>query len=393
MRILDLTTLYIDGGEGGVNTYLREKARYFARRPGITHTAVVPGRANECSTLEESRLHKIKSPSLPGNPQHRVLTDIRRMTSLIQAIEPEVVEVDCSYFLGHLVLRALRPRTVPVVGFYHVHLPMLYSQNVRNPLRQSFTGCTQPVAWRYAQFCARPCQTVVVSSQDRYDRLQKRGFPNLELVPLGVNLGLFQPLGNRPRPSIAGVDPDRPVVLYVGRLSPEKDLAILFEAHRILRRSCGSQLVIAGDGPLKRRVQRLAGSSPDVIHVGLRDYGEELVRLYQAADVLAAPGANETFGLVILESLACGVPVVAASRGGPRELIGPGIGALAKPGDAADLATKMEQVLAAGRRAHACRRHVAERFSWDQTFGRLMGIYESLRSGQKGDAPVWARRA
>lgn len=393
MRILDLTTLYIDGGEGGVNTYLREKAGYFSRRREFTHDAVVPGRTSECSTLEASRLHKIKSPSLPGNPQHRVLTDFRRMSSLIQAIEPDVVEVDCSYFLGHLALRALRPRAVPVVGFYHVHLPMLYTRSVRNPLRRRFTEHTQPVAWRYAQFCARPCQTVIVSSQDMYDRLQKRGFPNLELVPLGVNLDLFRPRGDRPRPSIAGVDPDRPVVLYVGRLSPEKDLAVLFEAHRILRGACGSQLVIAGDGPLKRRVQRLAGGSAAVVHVGLRDYGEALVELYQAADVLAAPGASETFGLVILESLACGVPVVAAGRGGPRELIGPPLGELAEPGNPVDLAAKLAKVLAARPRADACREHVAERFSWDRTFGRLVGIYESLRSGRRSDAPVRARRA
>ena len=109
--------------------------------------------------------------------------------------------------------------------------------------------------------------------------------------------------------------------------------------------------------------------------------------------MLAAPGANETFGLVILESLACGVPVVAASRGGPRELIGPGIGALADPGDAADLATKLKQALSGGRRARACRHHVVERFSWDQTFGKLMEIYASLKSGQQDGAPVCARRA
>src|SRR5262245_3097311 len=117
MRIVDLTTLYLDGGEGGVNTYLIEKARYLEKNlPEIEHTLVVPGQQTVKDRLGASTVYKLASPGLPGNPRHRVLVDFSRIAALLRELEPDVVEVDCSYFLGHLAARALGHRRVPIVG-------------------------------------------------------------------------------------------------------------------------------------------------------------------------------------------------------------------------------------------------------------------------------------
>ncbi|HVR74562.1 MAG TPA: glycosyltransferase [Planctomycetota bacterium] len=381
MRVLDLNTLYIDGGEGGVNTYLREKARCLGDRAGfpgeaVRHTIVVPGAATRRSSLGSSGLYTIRSPRILGNAQHRVLVDFTRVKAILEAERPDVVEVDSSYFLARVAARVLARRHVPIIGFHHVHLPLLYTRPSRNWLRHAFSKRTEPLAWRYTRYCTEPCDRLVVTTQDMHARLERRALPRLEVVPLGVNLDIFRPRAGGARPAVPGVDPTRPVILHVGRLSAEKDLDVLYDAHAILLRQCGAQLVVAGDGPLRRQAARLARSRAGFVYLGICPYGEQLAQLYRSADVLAVPGRNESFSLIVLEAFASGLPVVAVSQGGPSEICRPGLGELARPGDAGDFAAKVRLVLASGISGSACRRHVESSCSWEQTFGRLLKVYE-----------------
>jgi glycosyltransferase involved in cell wall biosynthesis len=208
--------------------------------------------------------------------------------------------------------------------------------------------------------------------------MEGKTLPRLELVPLGVNLDLFRPRDNSWKPAIDGIDPQRPVVLYVGRLSREKELELLYQAHEKLQRDCQSQLLIAGEGPLARQARRFAASTRGVVYIGMCAYGERLARLYRCADVLAVPGRNETFSLIVLEAFASGIPVVAADQGGPAELLRPGIGGLAKPGDAEDFARKVHAVLKARIQSSVCRHHVETSYSWERTFSRLLEVYDFL---------------
>jgi glycosyltransferase involved in cell wall biosynthesis len=230
---------------------------------------------------------------------------------------------------------------------------------------------------------------VIVTSSDMERRLAARNFPRLELVPLGVNLDLFRPRAPR-RERPAGLDPDGPLVLYVGRLSQEKDIDVLFRAHRILHRECGSQLLIVGEGPLGRLTRRFARRQGGVAYLGPRAYGEDLADLYQTADVVAVPGRNESFCLVVLEALACGLPVVAVEQGGPSGLLArPGLGLLARPGDPADLASKIKEAL--GRVAGGARERRAfaeENFTWEKSFEKLLAVYESVISSPVASQPA-----
>jgi len=380
MRLLDLTTLYLDGGEGGVNTYLREKARHIAtRRVDVEHTIITCGRTTRSERVERSDLHFVRSPRLPGNPTHRVIVDFRRVRELLVAIAPDVVEVDCSYFLPRVARQALGAG-VPIVGTIHAHLPRLYTRAVRNPLRRWFTRRTEFLSWRYSEFCARACDRVVATSLDVIESCDGRRFPPLEHVPLGVNLDLFRPRPRHEAQELPGVDPTRPTVVYVGRLSPEKDLELLWRAHRELHARTGSQLVVAGEGPLARTVERFAARDGATTYLGPVPYGPRLAELYAAADVLAVPSPNEAFGLVVLEALACGLPVVAVASGGPAETLRDGHGFLARPGDAADFADCLERALGdVGETAVRCRRaYVEGRYSWDATFEALFSLYESF---------------
>ncbi len=382
MHVLDLTTLYIDGGEGGVNTYLREKASFLRRADGIRHTIIVPGTSDRTDRLEGAALHVLRSPTVPGNKQHRLLIRLGRVVRLIESLKPDVVEVDCGYFLAHVARRATAGRSVPVIGVYHAHLPELYTRAVRSRIRRTLTRTTEGLAWRYTSFCTGPCHKVLVTSRDLLKRLQGRRLPSLEYLPLGVNLELFQPGLRADRdaiPRVSDEEQDRgQVVLYVGRLSAEKNLDTLFESHRTLRRQYGTRLVIAGDGPLRGFVERAAARDAGITYLGVCPYGERLAHLYQQAAVLAAPSPNETFGLIILEAFASGVPVVTANSGGAAELLPSSGYRLARPGDSAHLAEQIGAAIVAGRHrgdvseAHA---YIESRYSWRRTFERLLSIY------------------
>jgi alpha-1,6-mannosyltransferase len=375
MHICDLTTLYIDAGAGGVNTYLTEKARYLAAsRKTYRHTIVVPGVADTTQSLFHSTLVTIRSPCFFYNPHHRVLINARHIKRLLAHIRPDIIEVDCVYFLAHWARAAMGGHRVPLFGFYHSHLPSFYARPLTQGLGNTISHRVEALAWRYMAYCMRPLDAILVASNDIYDRLATRVSTTLEYLPLGVNSQLFQP-STRTTPPHAH---DRPVILYVGRLSQEKDLHVLFDAFRLLNQQGKYRLCIVGDGPLRARTEQFAQSTPHVDYAGAAPYGEKLAALYAAADILALPSRNETFGLAILEALASGLPVVAMAQGGPSNILCAPIGALATPGDPVDFADKLAFVLANRPQATQCRNYVTQHFSWDVTFTKLLQLYEEM---------------
>lgn len=377
MRICDLTTLYIDGGEGGVNTYLTEKARYLATHGlGRQHTIIVPGATHTWRRLFDSTLYTIKSPQFIYNPHHRILTQRQQIIRLLATLRPDIIEVDCVYFLGRWAVAAMGLRRVPLVGFYHTHLPSFYARPLMQRFGNTIAQAVETWAWHYVTYCMKPLDRVLVASSDIYERLLANADKKVEQVPLGVNLDLFMPPGlQRQSDSAEGA----PVILYVGRLSQEKDLLVLCEAfQRLLNQGQSYHLRIVGDGPLRPYIERFARHTPHVTYEGLVPYGPQLAALYASADVLALPSRNETFGLTILEALAAGIPVVAANQGGPSSLLPPHVGALARPGDASDFAAQLAHVLACRPAPQYCRSYVVQHFSWDKTFARLLDIYDSL---------------
>ena len=96
MRICDLTNLYIDGGEGGVNTYLKEKTAYFGHAGDVEHSVIVPTARSEVTQMGAATLYGIASPRYFRNPQHRILFNRRAITEILRRVQPDVVEVDCA---------------------------------------------------------------------------------------------------------------------------------------------------------------------------------------------------------------------------------------------------------------------------------------------------------
>jgi len=183
-------------------------------------------------------------------------------------------------------------------------------------------------------------------------------------------------------------------VLYLGRLSKEKGLPLLMAAWERLTaaRTVGLPLVIAGAGPLAATVEKWAAARSDVRYLGLLDR-EQCARVLRASAAVVVPSVlPETFGLVAVEAMSAGVPVVAAAHGGPPELVAHGVtGLLHIPGDADSLAAQLVTALdpANGERMGlAGRKRYEARFSSEVGLSRLIGEYESTIDQWRSRSPA-----
>jgi glycosyltransferase involved in cell wall biosynthesis len=198
----------------------------------------------------------------------------------------------------------------------------------------------------------RPAAAVICVSETVAAAVRSAGVEAV-VIPNGVRV---------PDEVSAAAEP--PEVLYVGRLSPEKNVDTLVEAIGDLN------LVVAGDGPLRERVPNALGAVPHT----------EVERLLEQASVVVAPCEREGFGLAAAEAMAFGRPVVAAAGGGLLELVSDGeTGLLVPPRDVAALRAAVERLLAdpelRGRLGGAARARARERFGWDAVIDRTLEVY------------------
>src|SRR3954469_23986101 len=217
--------------------------------------------------------------------------------------------------VGLTALLAAKMLNLQTSGIYHTDFP----QYIRILTEDSFL---ESVAWGYMHWFYGQVDTVFVNSEEYKQSWIKRGFDpkKLQILPRGLDTDLFTP-ARRDTGFWAqhGSKNGAVRLLYVGRVSREKDLDVLADAYRQLRKEgVQVQLFVVGHGPYS---EALAKSLPDAFFTGyLR--GTELARAYASADVFVFPSTTDTFGNVILEAQASGLPVVVSDSGGPKELVG-----------------------------------------------------------------------
>jgi phosphatidyl-myo-inositol alpha-mannosyltransferase len=206
---------------------------------------------------------------------------------------------------------------------------------------------------------------------------------NFRVIPNGVDVARFAKA--EPLPEL--VDPERPLVLFVGRLEPRKGLAILIRGFLRLRATVPrARLCVVGAGPERERCQDMVPPSirPDVLFVG-RVGHEALPRYHASADVFASPATGgESFGIVLLEAMAAGLPIVASDIPGYRTVMKDGRqGRLVRPNDGVALSEALESLLANDRLRSAMAaegRDTAERYAWPVVAGRIDELYREVRA-------------
>jgi glycosyltransferase involved in cell wall biosynthesis len=235
--------------------------------------------------------------SVPGYASIRVaLPRAGAIARRISAIAPDAIHIATEGPIGCMVRRYCRAHRLPFTTSFHTRFPDYLA--ARLPIPNSW-------AWRWLRRFHGAAVSVMTATPGMMSELEERGFRNVVLWPLGVDTQLF-----RPRP--AQLRYPRPIFLTVGRLAIEKNL------EAFLSLDLPGTKVVVGEGPLRAD---LARRFPAAVFLGARE-GEELAAIYAAADVFVFPSRTDTFGLVMLEALASGVPVAAFPSQAARYVIG-----------------------------------------------------------------------
>ena len=316
MKICDLTQFY-SPLSGGVKRYLHEKIAYIDRHSaGDEHVLIVPGPKTEVTTNARSRIYSIHSPLLSRTSRYRALLNLRAMEEILERERPDIIESSDPYQIGWKAIAVGRSLKIPVVGFYHSHFPEAYLRGSTKFLGTRGTQRAMKLTRAYVRKLYNRFEATLVPSENLAGVLFDWGVHNVRTVRLGVNTEIFKPMpddGKATRASL-NIARQQKLLLYVGRLAREKNTQTLFRAFELLQRRRASEfhLLIIGDGPQRKDLRQLQSRScaKDVSWIQYCTDSADLARYYQAADLFVHPGVQETFGLVALESQACGTPVV-----------------------------------------------------------------------------------
>jgi len=265
----------------------------------------------------------------------------------------------------------------PAIAFYHSDLPRLVENRFGQAARQA--------TCKYLAHLYREFDLVLAPSRLMVGQLEAMGVKGALHQPLGIASDVFRP--DRRDPGLRaelGIAPDARLLVYAGRFTPEKKLPLLVEAVRKL--GAPYHLLMVGGGEEPPRDGRIS------VLPFQRDQ-RDLARLLASCDVLVHPGDCETFGLIVLEAMACGLPVVATTGGGVAELVDERSGILAQPNCADSLAGAIEAIYERDMAAlgeHA-RHKTREYFDWNQIFPQILRRYHSLLGAGQAAQPALER--
>lgn len=298
----------------------------------------------------------------PSYPEIRLaLFPNRKVGKLINEFKPDAIHIATEGPIGRATRRFCKRRRYPFTTSFHTRFAEYVNER-----------WGVPVSWGYAYLrdFHRDADAMMVATTALMDELSQLGFTKMRLWSRGVDLSAFAP-GDR---SVLDAYP-RPIFLYVGRVAVEKSI------EDFLRLDLPGTKIIVGDGPQRAELE---AKYKNVVFAGPK-HGAELAGYYQGADVFVFPSRTDTFGLVNVEALACGVPVAAYPVRGPAEILAsapPGCGALNE-----DLGAACLEALAT-RNPDACRAQ-AEKFSWDAAARQFVANLETPGF----DEEFWLRSA
>jgi alpha-1,6-mannosyltransferase len=383
LKICDLTQFY-SPLSGGVKRYVHEKSDYIRDRTTDEHVLIVPGEKTRRIANDRARIYSIRSPLISRTARYRALLDLRSVGEILERERPDIIESSDPYQVGWKAIAFGRSARVPVVAFYHSHFPEAYLRGASKLLGHRGGKSLMSAAQRYVRKMYNRFEATLVPSEPLAQILEGWGVRNTRLVRLGVNTDNFRPDANDEADArkALGIEPGEKFLLYVGRLAPEKNTAVLFEAFRILakRRPHKFRLLVIGDGPERQQLRRLEAETEEVKWLQYCSDPLELARYYRAADLFVHPGTQETFGLVALESQACGTPVVGIRGSRLDGIILHDQECWAERNNPDALADAIEHFSARdlGALGRAAAETAAAEYAWPVIFDRLFCIYREV---------------
>ena len=357
------TTMLFAPRSGGVKRYLLAKRAWMAaHRPDLRHTLVVPGAA----TRDGGRgVVSLASVRLPFGDGYRWPASTRRWADRLEALAPTVIEAGDPYAPGRAALEVGERLGVPVVGFCHSDPAALAALHLGE-------WAEPPVRRRWARIFRRFDQ-VVAPSHHIAERLRSAGVFGVHVTPLGVDTELFTP-DRADRAGLRrqlGVSPATRLLVFAGRPAREKNVEVLLDAAARLGAPYHLMLIAAGAGARPQANASFLDYEPDP---------QAVARLMASCDAFVHANHQEPFGLIALEAMACGLPMVGVDAGGIAEIVDDSVGQLARRATGADIAEAVAALFERDVRAvgAAARARAAARHGWDATFTDLSDLYDRL---------------
>ena len=314
----------------------------------------------------------IPAMPLPLYPELKLALPRPAVAEAIDTFGADLVHVVNPAVLGLGGIWLARNKAIPLVASYHTHLPKY--------LEHYGLGMLEPVLWELLKAAHNQASLNLCTSTAMVQELSAHGIRNTDLWQRGVDTDAFRPslASSAWRRRLLGAHSDSDaLLLYVGRLSAEKQIERI---HPVLKTIPHARLALVGDGPHREQLQKTFADTPTTF-VGYLS-GEELAGAYASADAFLFPSSTETLGLVLLEAMAAGCPVVAANRGGIPDIVTDGEnGCLYEPDRPNDLVRATQRLLKQSvkrERMREAARQEAERWGWREATHQLRGYYQRV---------------
>ncbi|MFT8395025.1 glycosyltransferase family 4 protein [Propionibacterium sp.] len=367
MRIALFTEVFLPKVDGVVTRVIRT----LEQLDRMGHEVLVFAPGSPPQRYAHHKVQRVRSVSLwPIYPELKVGLPTPMIAEQMIRFRPDVVHAVNPAALAAFGVEAAYHRDLPLLASYHTWLAD-YMIKLR-------MGWARRPVQSWTRFLHNRAEVNLCTSQVMVERAREHGVQRVDLWPRAVDTVGYRPsrADSAMRHRLTGGHPEAPLAIYIGRMSREKDLTDLVEPIRALAPR-GVRLAMVGSGPYRRALEQAFGGTPTVFTGYLS--GDDLARAYASADVFVFPSTTETLGLVALESMASGVPVIGVRAGGVPDVITDGVnGFLVDPHDGAGFRQRMLQLfdrpilhaeMAAAARAEA------QRHDWRAATEALVDFY------------------
>ena len=361
----------------GVVTRLCQTVRHMQM---FGHQVLVVAPEGDISEYEGARVHGVSGPPFPLYPDMKMAFPRPSIGKVVSEFRPDLIHAIQPMLLGTAAFYYASQLRVPLVVSYHAQ--------VDRYLHYYGIGMLESLFWKAHKSAYNGADLVLCTSRVMVDLLRSQGIHRVDLWQRGVDTELFRPELASPemRVRLSDGHPDAKLLVYIGRLSAEKGLEA---AKPILQAIPGLRLALVGDGPHREKLQQHFAGTPTCFAGYMR--GPELAAAYASADIFFMPSRTETLGLVVLEAMAAGTPVVAAAEGGILDIVRDGVtGHLYPYGNDTAAISAVRKLLADTTHHEEIRRAArldAEHWSWAAATRQLEGFYRQILARER-DLPL-----
>jgi len=346
MHILMISDVYfprINGVSTSIQTFREGLAE-----ENVNVTLIAPDYNNAENEGDDAGLLRLPARTIPFDPEDRLMhgSHLRRLPQTLQDQHFDLIHVQTPFAAHYTGLKLAKHRNIPCIATYHTHFEEYFHHYLPVMPRPMARGITR----RLARSQCNALNAVIVPSTAMKNALHDYGVTRpMHVLPTGIPLAQFSADTENDFRQRHNLPVDRPLALFVGRVAHEKNLHFLLEAmQHALTLNPEIALVIAGEGPalnsLKKATRQL-GMDGDVFFLGYLDRKQELPLCYAAADLFVFSSLTETQGLVLLEAMAAGLPVLGIPAMGAADILNPQLGAVCAPNERKGFGSLMAELL------------------------------------------------